>query len=69
LVTINNALFVSGQDHQDDLKKLCESGYLNIEQTIDIPEDCIGNPNGKLPADPSPYNHATKITILRVKKK
>lgn len=72
LITINNALFQSGQAHQEELEQLCQSGYLKIEERIDVPEDCIGDAsaiNEVLPSDPMPYNHSTKITILSVKKK
>ncbi|MDA1353840.1 MAG: class I SAM-dependent methyltransferase [bacterium] len=71
LITINNALFQSGKDHHDMLEELCKSGYLKIEKLISVPDDCIADPNGEhgLPADPAPYNNATKITILSVKKK
>jgi 23S rRNA (cytosine1962-C5)-methyltransferase len=72
LITINNALFQSGKEHYAVLTDLCKSGYLTIEKTIDVPEDCIGEPTRlkkDLPANPAPYNHPTKITILRVKKK
>jgi len=72
LVTINNALFQSGKAHQDELRKLCKDGYLEIKKIINVPEDCIGDSTAIqacLPADPSPYNHSTKITILGVKRK
>jgi len=72
LITINNALFQSGLAHHKDLEALCTDGYLRIESIIPVPVDCIGEteiPKHGLPADPSPYNHATKITVLRVKKR
>ena len=72
LITVNNALFQSGIDHYNQLNHLCKDGYLIIQEIIPVPEDCIGDAShikDKLPQDPSPYNHATKITILRVKKK
>ncbi|OGI05802.1 MAG: hypothetical protein A2Y40_01505 [Candidatus Margulisbacteria bacterium GWF2_35_9] len=72
LITINNALFQSGQDHRDVLDRLCKDGYLSIEKMIDVPADCVGiqeNINLNLPVNPFPYNHSTKITIMRVKKK
>jgi 23S rRNA (cytosine1962-C5)-methyltransferase len=71
LITINNGLFQTGKDHHDRLTAMC-SEYLSIQEIIDIPADCIGNSENlaeTLPADPSPYNHATKITILRIKRK
>ena len=70
LVSINNALFQSGEEHHQELLKLCKDGYLSVEKLIDIPADCIGNAQQQnIPANPLPYNHSTKITILKVKKK
>jgi 23S rRNA (cytosine1962-C5)-methyltransferase len=72
LVAINNALFVSGREYISSLEALCSDGYLSLEQIIPIPEDFsayaqtrIGNP----PVDPTPFNHSTKIAILRVRRK
>lgn len=71
LVTINNALFQSGQEHHAMLEELCKSEYLRIEKIIPVPTDCTVPPGTEhgLPADPAPYNHSTKITILRIKRK
>ena len=72
LVTINNALFVSGRDYLTVLESLCADGYLSLEQLIPIPEDFSGFPetrSGKPPVDPAPFNHSTKIAILRVRRK
>jgi 23S rRNA (cytosine1962-C5)-methyltransferase len=72
LVAVNNALFLSGSIYLNILKSLCADGYMNLETIIPIPNDCIGNPNltdHHLPADPSPFNHATKIAILRILRK
>lgn len=72
LITINNALFQSGQDHQNELLALCKDGYLSIDCIIPVPFDCVGNPENTLsglPANPAPYNHPTKITVLKVKRK
>ncbi|BDI30341.1 hypothetical protein CCAX7_23920 [Capsulimonas corticalis] len=72
LVTINNALFVSGGEYWQMLDSLCADGYLSVEATIPVPQDFIGfseTPAGVLPADPAPFNHATKIAILRVRRK
>jgi 23S rRNA (cytosine1962-C5)-methyltransferase len=72
LVAINNALFVSGKDYLTSLEALCADGYLSLEQFISVPSDCagflqtrIGNPL----VDPTPFNHATKIAILHVRRK
>jgi len=72
LVTVNNALFVSGRDYLHMLDGLCADGYLTIEEMIPIPPDCAGYPHTRirsLPADPAPFNHATKIAVLRVRRK
>jgi 23S rRNA (cytosine1962-C5)-methyltransferase len=72
LVAVNNALFVSGRDYLHMLEGLCTDGYLTIEELIPIPPDCAGYPHTclrSLPADPAPFNHATKIAVLRVRRK
>ncbi len=72
LVTINNALFLSGQDYYALLQDLCADGYLNIEELIPVPPDFTGYPEtilGAPPADPAPFNHSTKIAVLGVKRK
>jgi 23S rRNA (cytosine1962-C5)-methyltransferase len=72
LVTINNALFLSGQDYYALLQDLCADGYLSIEELIPVPPDFTGYPEtilGSPPVDPAPFNHSTKIAVLGVKKK
>lgn len=72
LVVVNNALFLSGSDFTGSLLELGKGGYLTLEDRIDIPQDFTGYENtrmGALPADPSPFNHSTKIAILSVKRK
>jgi 23S rRNA (cytosine1962-C5)-methyltransferase len=72
LITINNALFLSGADYIQSLESLCQDGYLFIEEIIPIPEDITGFPETIMhqpPADPTPFNHPTKIVILKVKRK
>jgi 23S rRNA (cytosine1962-C5)-methyltransferase len=72
LVAINNALFVSGADYLASLEKLCQDGYLQIESLVPVPPDVAGfsaNPGSVYPADPNPFNHPTKIAILRVRRK
>jgi 23S rRNA (cytosine1962-C5)-methyltransferase len=72
LVAVNNALFVSGRDYMSMLEGLCADGYLSIEELIHVPPDCAGYSHTcirLLPADPAPFNHATKITVLRVRRK
>jgi len=70
LVAINNALYVSGREYMQTLEDLCKDGYLKIEALIPVPEDFIGfNRLGQPITDPAPFNHSTKIAVLRVKRK
>ena len=70
LITINNALFVSGKEYMQTLGELCQDGYLKIRELIPVPQDFIGyNPIGKPVTDPSPFNHSTKIAVLDVRRK
>ncbi|MBX7212781.1 MAG: class I SAM-dependent methyltransferase [Thermoflexales bacterium] len=72
LVVVNNAVFVSGQTFLTELGGLCADGYLTIERTLDVPADVAGYPEtriGQPPADPSPFNHSTKIVVMRVRRK
>ena len=72
LVTINNALFVSGKEYMETLNELCADGYLKIAELIPIPNDFTGYPQTRagIPvSDPAPFNHSTKIAILEVRRK
>jgi 23S rRNA (cytosine1962-C5)-methyltransferase len=72
LVTINNALFVSGARYLEMLNSLCADGYLTLETLVPVPGDFAPEPGPDapaLPADPAPFNHATKIAVLRVRRK
>lgn len=72
LISINNALFVSGEAYMTMLSGLCDSGYMSIEEVIPVPEDITGyslTHTGDFPVDPSPFNHPTKIVVLSVKRK
>jgi 23S rRNA (cytosine1962-C5)-methyltransferase len=72
LVAINNALYLSGRDYLGMLEELSADGYLSIEQLIPIPPDITGYAQtiqGYPPTDPAPFNHPTKIAVLRVKRK
>ncbi len=71
LIAINNALFLRGKDYLDGIEALCRNGYLSIEATIPVPADFTGYPGtqvGRPPVDPAPFNHPTKIAVLRVKR-
>jgi 23S rRNA (cytosine1962-C5)-methyltransferase len=69
IVSVNNAVFVSGRDYLSLLEKLCKDGYLQVDELIPVPEDFSGYPStrvGSQVTDPAPFNHSTKITVLRV---
>jgi 23S rRNA (cytosine1962-C5)-methyltransferase len=71
LVAVNNALYTPGRAYLDALEKLCQGGYLQLEELIPVPPDVAGLlPAAKSawPADPAPFNHPTKIAVLRVHK-
>lgn len=72
LVAINNALFLPGAAYLDLLQSLCADGYLRIENLIPIPPDFTGYDHTRVaapPTDPAPFNHPTKIAVLRVRRK
>ena len=77
LVAINNALFVSGKEYLSSLEELCADGYLHIEELLPVPDDFCGYPSkpqvdislNTYPLNPAPFNHPTKIAILKVKRK
>jgi 23S rRNA (cytosine1962-C5)-methyltransferase len=72
LVAINNALFVRGVDYRRTLEALCADGYMRVEELVPIPPDFTGYPQTRVaqpPADPAPFNHPTKIAVLRVRRK
>jgi 23S rRNA (cytosine1962-C5)-methyltransferase len=72
LVAVNNAVFLSGKDYMKQLEQLCQDGHLQIVDLVPVPEDCTGYPDtrtGLPPTDPQPFNHATKIAIMKVRRK
>jgi len=72
LVTINNALYLSGKAYWDALNALCADGYLKLKELVPVPPDCAGYPKTTLippVTDPAPFNHSTKIAILEVRQK
>ena len=70
LIAINNALYVSGGEYMQTLEDLCKDGYLSIDELIPVPDDFIGHDRAGTPiTDPPPFNHSTKIAILKVKRK
>jgi 23S rRNA (cytosine1962-C5)-methyltransferase len=72
LAAVNNSLYLSGADCLGELEALCADGYLTIEELVPVPPDVTGFPETRVsapPADPAPFNHATKIAVLRVRRK
>lgn len=72
LVAINNALYLSGKDYLNTLEQMCQSGYLEIHKIIPVPSDCTGFQETIVhhpPVDPAPFNHPTKIVLLKVHRK
>ena len=72
LVSVNNALYVSGKEYLAMLEDLCADGYLKIAGLIPVPQDFTGYDDTRAGApitDPTPFNHSTKIALLEVKRK
>ena len=72
LIVVNNALFLSGSEFINQIETLCADGYMEIDQIVPVPEDVTGYKDTiiqSLPVDPSPFNHSTKIIVLRVFRK
>ncbi len=72
IVAINNALFSSGKAYMDALEGLCVGGYVEIESLIPVGEDFTGYPETQVKSsvqEPAPFNHSTKIAILKINHK
>jgi 23S rRNA (cytosine1962-C5)-methyltransferase len=72
LVAINNALFLPGAELMKSVQKLTSDGYLEIAEIISVPQDVTGYAQtitAKAPTDPAPFNHPTKIVIMRAYRK
>jgi 23S rRNA (cytosine1962-C5)-methyltransferase len=72
LVAVNNALYLSGEEYMQQLNTIKQGGYVQLEEIIPVPQDVTGFPETiqrQAPADPAPFNHSTKIAILRVQRK
>ena len=66
LVVVTNALFISGKEHMEMLQGLCGDTGMRFERTIDVPQDFVGYAARPVwPTDPAPFNHPTKIAVLR----
>ena len=51
---------------------MCSDGYVTVGERIEVPDDFVGYPDtkqGSLPVDPSPFNHPTKMVVLKVTRK
>jgi 23S rRNA (cytosine1962-C5)-methyltransferase len=72
LVAVNNAVFVPGADFQAVIDRVCGDGYLSLEARVPAPLDFVGTEATRVGApriDPAPFNHSTKMAVLRVKRK
>jgi len=72
LVAVNNALFLSGREYMSVIDELCADGYLQVVSLIPVPDDFTGYPEtrvGNYVSDPAPFNHPTKIVVLKVRRK
>ena len=72
LIAVNNALYVSGNDYMSALESLCADGYARVAELIPVPKDIVGYPEtrvGNPIANPAPFNHATKIVVLKIRRK
>ena len=72
LVAVNNGLYVSGAEFMATLNALCSDGYLKIEELIPVGPDFTGTVPGSgagIVTDPAPFNHSTKIAVIRVHRK
>lgn len=72
LVAVNNALYISGEEYLAELTNLCQDGYMTLEAILPVPADMTGYPETAVslpPVDPAPFNHPTKIAVLRVRRK
>ncbi|MEI8255791.1 MAG: class I SAM-dependent methyltransferase [Deltaproteobacteria bacterium] len=71
LVAVNNALWVSGADWVRSLEA-ASGAYMTLEAILPVPDDARGfavDASAAYPADPAPFNHPTKIAVLRVRRK
>lgn len=70
LVAVNNGLFVRGAEYAAEIEELGQGGFVELEEIIPVPEDITGF-DGTIvagpPVDPAPFNHPTKIAVLRVR--
>lgn len=71
IISISNALFLSGKEYLAQIESLC-GPWLSVSEIIPVPGSFFGfDPiyPKELPADPAPFNHPTKIIVLDVLRK
>ena len=69
LIAVNNAVYVSGAAYMHALESLTSDGHVQILDLIPIPADFVGfltTQTATPITDPTPFNHSTKIAVLRV---
>ncbi|MBE6369560.1 MAG: SAM-dependent methyltransferase [Lentisphaerae bacterium] len=69
LIVVNNSLYLSGAALLAELETICGEGCLEIERFLTVPDDycfCSSKEEQNYPADPAPFNHPTKIVLLKV---
>lgn len=72
IIAINNSLFLEGAEYMHSLEALGQDGFVEIDEIIPVPEDITGYTDTIVttpPVDPAPFNHPTKIVVLKVKRK
>jgi len=72
LIAVQNAVYVSGQAFMNELNSICASGYAQVADIIPVSPDFTGSVKPDFdyfPANPAPFNHPTKIAILRFERK
>lgn len=71
IIAMNNAVYLSGADFISQLNQTFRDGYVQSGDAIPVPSSFYGNVavNEKLPADPAPFNHSTKILQLEITRK
>lgn len=72
LAVVNNALYLPGAEWLRTLEEAGAGGYAEVERLVPVPDDVTGLAREGAPAwpaDPAPFNHPTKIAILRLRRK
>ncbi len=70
IVFVNNALFLSGKEFIRQIEEFLADDYLKIGERIQVPVSFFGKSSTAVyPADPSPFNHPTKIILLEITRK